>query len=457
MVGQNSAPPRRKCCLVVSFVVFLGVASIGLRVFHDPEVIYNFTSLRAATKWLRGITPTHIMIGSNSSYKGPVSARSNTGNTYRLYTALNQKKAPSVIVLGGSLTTGADVGGKSFAWPAYLAKHQGWPTIANRAKGGTGSNYAVANLGTLLAPFDWDVVLLEFAVNDDDIGGRYSDGRAVSKTWEVLLRGIHQSCPGAAILAIECFRHRKGDYSGFDSGQNYHDMISKYYEIPVVSIREAIWPALYEAKQLRLSTPLTKAFPDSQGHPTIEGQQLIADLVSMELKRFKAERPILMRDRARSFPVYFDDNAGKADNAAQSNWLHAYNFEAKSLSKGVLSQKGWQYIVQYSRAGDPRPGMICNNSFPNELKLNVEGCTKRLQIGFLKTYERFGSATVNLGDFKRVFTLSSRWSRAQKSGTFTEDVILDNRTMGMTDASFSLVQTIDPDRRLFKLLYVRCE
>jgi hypothetical protein len=185
----------------------------------------------------------------------------------------------NILVLGGSVTAGGDVGGKKHAWPMYVT---GIPTILNRAVGGTGSNYAFAEIDTLTRGQSWDIIMLEYAVNDDDIGvgKRYGNGVHVVEAFESLIRTIRIRFPSAMIIVIECFRPRKKPAHGFTSGQTYHDLISKYYQLPVISIRDAIWHVWNDAEP---DSALAKMFPKHRSHPTVDGQKLIAHIVSSQL------------------------------------------------------------------------------------------------------------------------------------------------------------------------------
>jgi hypothetical protein len=86
---------------------------------------------------------------------------------------------------------------------------------------------------------------------------------------------------------------------GFMSGQNYHDIVSKYYEIPVISIRVALWHEYFESRE---RSPLWQASPREKSHPSRKGQYLIADIVAMELMAFRRDPPTLLRDR-KLFPL----------------------------------------------------------------------------------------------------------------------------------------------------------
>ena len=157
-------------------------------------------------------------------------------------------KDSNVLVLGGSVTAGHGVGGKKNSWPSFLPYN-----VVNRAVGGTGSNYAVANFKTLTKGSDWNIIMLEYAVNDDDVGVkiRYANELSVTLAFETLVRLIRVNFPEAMIIVVELFRPIK-KFHGFISGQVCHDVISKYYELAVISVRDMIWHDYNDGKYLSL-------------------------------------------------------------------------------------------------------------------------------------------------------------------------------------------------------------
>ena len=406
-------------------------------------------------------------------------SRSNTGNTFRLHQALNLADRAKVLVLGGSLTVGHDAGGMEYAWPALLARENctGLGMIENRAKASTGSNYALANLVELLHPLDWDIVFLEYALNDDDVGdgARYSSIAEVSITSEKLIRSIHHLVPKAAVVEIECFRQSKGAHLGFMSGQNQHDIVSKYYEIPVISVREALWHDYFE---LREKSSLWEAFPVGKSHPSREGQKIISDIVARELRLFRREPPTLLRDRTPFPPLLFsEEEANKDDALLSASWTVSLDFEGRSSSSVVsqprfLSQQsfGWTYVRQETKYNDTAAGMICNRTFPNVLQIDIGGCVSVLQIGYLKSYDTFGSANLILTGTSSaedtptfqfsLGVLQSRWDRSRGSGTFTDKFDLKDalRTIkGIQNVlSISVIHDVDVDKQAFKVMYIRC-
>lgn len=404
------------------------------------------------------------------------SSRSNTGNTWRLHNLLQNLKdtAVKVLVLGGSMTDGHEVGGKEHAWPAFLV-HQnvtefssGLLKITNRAKGSTGSVWFYQNLGTLLDPYDWDIVMIEAAMNDDNVctGCIYGSESEVIENFERLVRGIRLSLPQAVIVIVEAFRQNKPPRNGFTSGQIQHESISKYYELPVISIRDAIWHDYDEDIRKKSVTPLTRAFPqgpDERGHwsghhPTLEGQLLITNIVANELCRFQKEPPSLSSKRELMPPLFL-----KEEVKITQKWLHVYNFESldyKGYSDVDLQTKGWDYVVQKSKSGALKPGLMVNNTQPNYATFNVTGCKSTFYVSYMKSYSTFGTASLvfnKAGTTQKVEKrlLRSRWDKSKGSGRYPEVTRFDGDAQFST-LTVSLLPDEDDDKRAFKILEVQC-
>ena len=397
------------------------------------------------------------------------SSRSNTGNTWRLHELLNRqnKTAVKVLIMGGSMTAGHEVGIK-YAWPTLLGNIPEFSSlnITNRAQGSTGTVWFLQNLGTQLSPYDWDIVMIEAAMNDDDVCNscRYSSESEVSTQFEQLVRGIRLVLPQAAIIIVEAFRQSKAPRNGFTSGQNQHDTISKYYELPVISIRDAIWHDYDEDIRRNRVTNLTLAFPQrgpdkrkqwSGAHPSIEGQQLITDIIAHELCRFKKETPSSASERELIPPFLI-----KNDINITRHWLHSYQFESlryKAYSQVDVQTKGWEYVVQQSKSGISKPGLMCNNTQPNYATFNVKGCSSTFYISFMKSYSTFGTASVAFNGSEtrnESVILKSRWDRSNGSARYPEVVRFENATF--STLTISLLPDKDDDKRAFKLLEVRC-
>ena len=64
-----------------------------------------------------------------------------------------------------------------------------------------------AHLSSLLEPFDWDIVLLEYALNDQPGNTPLTGNGPVTVTFEHLVRGILKAIPGVASTLIHINSH----------------------------------------------------------------------------------------------------------------------------------------------------------------------------------------------------------------------------------------------------------
>jgi hypothetical protein len=98
--------------------------------------------------------------------------------------------------------------------------------IVKAAQGATGPDRLAYCLDELL-PLSVDIMILEYAINEG--GGKWS---------EVLLRQFRPA--ETALVFLETFSLLGGKIGkGFDSSQQFHDSLSRYYDIPLISARDA--------------------------------------------------------------------------------------------------------------------------------------------------------------------------------------------------------------------------
>lgn len=123
----------------------------------------------------------------------PVSAkmarasRTVVGNTDRLQTFVGLLSSPvrerqcvNVIVFGGSVSAGMNIGGPGRAWPrmfeawlnsAHPCQQAKGHTVVTQVLGGAGSNFALQNFDRVTRDLgSVDLFLIEFAINDGFIG-----------------------------------------------------------------------------------------------------------------------------------------------------------------------------------------------------------------------------------------------------------------------------------------------
>ncbi|KDD76842.1 hypothetical protein H632_c89p2 [Helicosporidium sp. ATCC 50920] len=154
-----------------------------------------------------------------------------------------------VVMLGGSTTAGRGAYlGHPFAsrfgdwingtWPVppWRASHR----LSNRGMGATPS--ALFNLCfERMVPGDGDLYVVEFAINDAWDAGLESGARL---HFEQLLRRLVQlpGCPAVAVLAT--YSYFKADKRFYQSAETDMGVLARYYDVPVLSMRNAVWPLL---------------------------------------------------------------------------------------------------------------------------------------------------------------------------------------------------------------------
>lgn len=389
---------------------------------------------------------TPVLLHSHVKYP---QSRSNVGNTYLWHKKANAKERLSICALGGSMTAGHGAGGRNFSWFSYLRKHIG-PShkYTNLASPGTGSSYAVSTFFRKFTSYDYDVIFVEYALNDPHIEEEDCDSRMnVLKSFEALVRSIRIYMPNAALIIIEGFRQSKPPRRGFASGQNSHDIIAKYYELPSVSIRDAVWHQYFRDMEANRTTSLTEAWPRNLGnHPSALGQALIADIIFDQWKIVKSQPPTCDRDFPLLPPLY----AGE-----MREYQMQYIFDSPTVDPSyfsVLTTNGWTHVIE----AKAKPGYICNDKLNNEFTIrNISACGQELVIGYLRSYSQIGNANVSITDsFHRIldsYELIGMWDVSKGS-----QVAFNTHNLPDNSYSVTIRMVAAEDRRKFKLTSIAC-
>ena len=180
-------------------------------------------------------------------------------------TSPTQGRVLRVGVLGGSVSAGG--GCSTGGWVSHVLsllqqvlECDGLDNlqveVQNKAAGSTGSTRAFLCYSALFSDWEPDILLLEYGIND--VNG---------DTLELLLRSLPQH---TAPVLVDVFSLRQG----FSSAQFDHDALARYYDVPLVSIRDAFWPLF--ANNLSAKEAW---FADDHHHPSCEGHLQIAQLV----------------------------------------------------------------------------------------------------------------------------------------------------------------------------------
>lgn len=205
----------------------------------------------------------------------------NRGNYRRLKDCMKKARAGKPITvgfLGGSITQGCNSSTPQLCY-AYLV-YQWWVsrfpdtpvTYVNAGIGATTSQYGVARVDADLLSHQPDFVLIEFAVNDN------RDAAFFEETYEGLVRKtLSAACRPALVLSCNV---------RYDDGSNAEEMhlrVAKAYEVPMVSMKQTIWPlvARGEVSSREITT--------DDLHPNDTGHALVARVITTLLDQVYAE------------------------------------------------------------------------------------------------------------------------------------------------------------------------
>ena len=176
--------------------------------------------------------------------------------------------------IGGSITEGAMATASPNRYAARFCAFLGrsFPgtsfTEVNAGIGATNSLYACSRIQTdLLGRFP-DLIVLEFAVNDNQ-----GDSAGVTATMEGLIRKS-LAATYAPVLLFHTM-NRNGD----SLNHRYQERLARYYDLPVVSLRSAMWP------EMRMGRLSADAFLTDGVHPNDDGHLACAYLLSQAITR----------------------------------------------------------------------------------------------------------------------------------------------------------------------------
>jgi len=204
-----------------------------------------------------------------------------TGDTARLQHALAKARrgeAVTIGVIGGSITQGAAATKAEFRYGDRIAKwwRNTFPKatvrFANAGIGATGSNFGALRAQRDLLSWIPDVVVIEYGVNDGNEKG-------FAETLEGVVRQTLKQPNNPAVLLL-FMMHQDGS-----NAQDWHGKVGKHYELPMVSLRDALWP---EIKAGRLKWEDVEA---DTVHPNDRGHDYAAQFVTAALDQTLKELP----------------------------------------------------------------------------------------------------------------------------------------------------------------------
>ena len=212
-------------------------------------------------------------------YPDSIASRGNPLALRRVFDKAERGETIRVAVIGGSITEGAAAGGIDRQWGSLFAA--GWRELFPKAKveyrnagvGATGSLIGAFRYSQDVSPFKPDVLVVEFAVNDDK-------GDEARQTMEGLVR--HAMREGAAVIMLGMTR-RDGS-----SAQADHLKAAEKYGVPFVSYRDGVMRMIKAGRWQWRDVGADGVHPNRRGH-ALAGE-LMNLFVRDELRRYNAER-----------------------------------------------------------------------------------------------------------------------------------------------------------------------
>jgi lysophospholipase L1-like esterase len=230
------------------------------------------------------------------------------GNETRLAEKLTAAAGNDITVafIGGSITQRFSAeADECYAYLVYDWFRQTFPssktTSVNCGVGATGSYIGVHRADTDLLAHQPDIVFVEFSVNDTD-----EDTERNMAAYDSLLRKIWRAESRPAIITI-AMTEENGD-----SFQDYHYEIVKAYDIPMISYREAVLPAIANG-EFRWAD-----ISDDDIHPNKNGHGLLAGLVTAYLEDMVDIMPTVPAIVA----IRAEDDSHTADHAGATDHGH---------------------------------------------------------------------------------------------------------------------------------------
>lgn len=248
-----------------------------------------------------------------------------------------------IAVLGGSITTGYAANPiKEKSWAALTAdwlknladKHGSSLIFENEGVSGTDSAFAAARLQNHILDKDFDLMILEFAMND-----QWLQKEVRQRSYEGIIRRI-LSNSNTAILSL--FVNEKK--APFPSQQAEQQVICEYYGIPFVSWKDNLISENRTGDFEMYFDGDEEIHPNNDGHASI-ASYIIAELnkifdnLPLEIPSISRKIPDALTDTGFEFPTYFHkDNITPLIN---TGWKSESPVHSEWVEHGSARQ-GWQ-------------------------------------------------------------------------------------------------------------------
>ena len=133
--------------------------------------------------------------------------------------------------------------------------------FVNAGLGATGSVIGVHRAADQLFPYEPDIVLVDFSVNDPET-------RQAAEGYESLLFRCLTAKKSPAVICVSMIDFRESEF-GSNFSQGLHEDIARYYGVPLISIKDGIRPLVYEGNIAPERYWPDKVHPNDSGHRKI--------------------------------------------------------------------------------------------------------------------------------------------------------------------------------------------
>jgi lysophospholipase L1-like esterase len=208
------------------------------------------------------LAPSRILAAMPDRLTGDMVARSqltsgDLGRLAKVFARARRGEPIKLGVIGGSITAGAIAShpGNSYSGLLLAWWRNRFPKceidLINAGIGGTGSMYGALRAGRDLLSGTPDLVVIEFAVNDN-----WTDGEA----YEGLVRQILAQPNQPAVILLFMMWERGGN------DQEMQAKIGLHYHLPMVSFRDAMWPEMAAGRIKWSDYIVDTVHPNEAGH-----------------------------------------------------------------------------------------------------------------------------------------------------------------------------------------------
>jgi lysophospholipase L1-like esterase len=341
-----------------------------------------------------------------------------------------------VVTLGGSVTVGYKLSNTS--WPEQLVPwlQQQYPSatfqLTNLARRATAATFAALCL-VQHVPEDADIIIVEYSVNG--YGGPCQCFTAPQVAgYETLLRKLITKAPKAAFMSLAAFMWTtsKGVRTAYhDAGEDQHAVIAKRYAIPFMSIRDAMYDAMWDPANPH-GVNMSQLLVDNV-HVGDYGAQVYASFVAWGW-RHQVTRILLhqsstghehlasqggqrLPQATRTLLQLASSSYGDPASSQQGPWLPApINPEAAqerwstvcangpTLKEHVVDSRGWEFVDEGSDAcpGCHKYGYVAYDAGASiTFKVNsavlseedkASNSTVQLAVSYLRSFQDMGVA-----------------------------------------------------------------